>query len=260
LVSDLVEKMAKPVLLIRGTGNDSDALALSKLGVSSLVDPYLKIAVSDETKDAFDLFNSLVESLGTTWLIATSVNAIRFWAEIVGSEKLAEAISRRGMRYAAIGQATSNALVDLGATDVLTPQDATSASLITSLLEYPPSTAIIPGGNLAMINLPRNLRTAGWTVRSGVVYTTSPVSQEPKSVSLVRSGDIAAVLCRSPSAVRAFLAHVPKPEIPIICSGPTTARAAMEFGIRVDAIAEDPTPDTVAATIVSLLTRRNSWT
>jgi uroporphyrinogen-III synthase len=247
--------MSKPVLLIRGTGNDSDALALSRLGVSSLVDPYLKIAVNEETKDALDLLDSLVESHGVAWLIATSVNAIRFWTEIVGSERLATAMAEGHLRFAAIGKATAKALVDLGATNVLTPQEATSASLTASLLDCPPSTAIIPGGNLAMTNLPSQLQTAGWTVRTGVVYTTSPVSQEPKSVSLVRKGEIAAVLFRSPSAVRAFLAQVPQPEIPLICSGPTTARAAMELGIRVDAIAEDPTPDTVAATIATLLAR-----
>jgi uroporphyrinogen-III synthase len=247
--------MSKPVLLIRGANNDSDALALSRLGVSSLVDPYLKIAVSEETKDALDLLDALVESDGVAWLIATSVNAIRFWAEIVGSERLATAMAEGHLRFAAIGKATSKALVDLGATNVLTPQEATSAALTSSLLDYPPSTAIIPGGNLAMTSLPSQLQTAGWTVRTGVVYTTSPVSQEPKSVSLVRKGEIAAVLFRSPSAVRAFLAQVPQPEIPLICSGPTTARAAMELGIRVDAIAEDPTPDTVAATIATLLAR-----
>jgi uroporphyrinogen-III synthase len=249
--------MDKPVLLIRGTENESDATALAGLGVPTLIDPYLKIAANPDSTDALGLLKSLVQSHEPTWLIATSVNAIRFWAKIVGSKKLMSAISRADLRYAAIGNATSKALVEIGASQVLTPPEATSASLITSLLAYPPGTAIIPGGNLAMANLPRELETSGWVIKAGVVYMTSPMTQEPETVAMAKNGDVAAVLFRSPSAVRAFLAHVPQPEVPLICSGPTTARAALELGIRVDAIAEDPTPDTVAATIATFLARRN---
>lgn len=249
--------MARPVLLIRGAGNDSDAAALAALGISSLIDPYLEIAVSDEKSDAIDLFNFLVESPGLLWLIATSINAIKYWAEIVGTEKLTAALAaRKELRYAAIGRATSKALIDLGASQVLTPQYANSESLATFLLDYPPSIALIPGGNLAMTGLPRKLSAAGWTVRTGVVYTTLPIATEPRSLSLVRKGEIAAVLLRSPSAARAFLAHVPRPEILIICAGPTTAKAVAELGVRVDAVAEDPTPDTVATAILSLLPRQ----
>jgi len=251
--------MAKPVLLIRAAGNDSDAAALSDLGISSLVDPYLEIVVSQERGGAIDLFNSLNESHGPLWLIATSVNAIKYWAEIVGIAKLITALSARtDLRYAAIAEATSKALIDLGARHVLTPKYANSASLIDSLLELPPSSALIPGGNLAMTSLPSGLKAAGWNVNTAVVYTTSSVKMEPKSVSLVRKGGIAAVLLRSPSAARAFLTHLPHPGIPIICSGPTTANAVEELGIRVDAVAEDPTPRTVSAAILSLLKRQES--
>lgn len=251
--------MAKPVLLIRGTGNESDSAALSALGVPSLSDPYLEIAVSDEKNGALDLFNLLVESQGPLWVIATSTNAIKFWGQIVGTEKLVAALAaREHLHFAAIGQATSKALVDLGADQVLIPQSADSASLAGLLLEFPPGTALIPGGNLAMTYLPHELLTAGWTVRTAIVYTTSPVEDEPKSVPLVRNGEIAAVLLRSPSAARAFLTRIPHPGIPIVCAGLTTARTVAELGIKVDVVAEDPTPGTVAAAIVSLLTRQES--
>ena len=248
--------MNKPVLLIRGTGNESDATALSELGITSLIDPYLEIAVSVDKTDAKDMYNFLCDAEGPIWLIATSSNAIKYWAEIVGAKEISAALfAKKELRYAAIGEATATALIALGAGQVLTPQSANSDSLITALVEYPPSTAIIPGGNLAMAQLPSALRSAGWILKTGVVYTTSSIKAEPSSVHLLQNDGIAAVLIRSPSAARALLARVPQPNIPIICAGQTTSRALEALGIRVAAVAEDPTPGAVAATIVSVLTK-----
>ena len=248
--------MNKPVLLIRGTGNETDATALSELGIASLIDPYLEIAVSDDKTDAKNMFNFLCDAEGPIWLIATSTNAIKYWAEIVGADEITAALSvQADLRYAAIGEATAAALIALGARQVLTPQSANSDSLITALIEYPASTAIIPGGNLAMAQLPSALRSSGWILKTGVVYTTSPIKAEPRSVSLLQNGEIAAVLIRSPSAARSLLARVPRPNIPIICAGSTTAKTVEALGIRVAAVAEDPTPGAVAATIVSVLTQ-----
>ena len=248
--------MNKPVLLIRGTGNETDATALSELGIASLIDPYLEIAVSDDKTDAKDMFNFLCDAEGPIWLIATSTNAIKYWAEIVGAGEIRAALSvKADLRYAAIGEATSAALITLGGREVLTPQSANSDSLITALVEYPPSTAIIPGGNLAMAQLPSALRSTGWILKTGVVYTTSPIKVEPRSVHLLQNGALAAVLIRSPSAARALLARVPNPKIPIVCAGQTTSRAVEALGIRVAAVSEDPTPGAVAATIVSVLTK-----
>ena len=248
--------MNKPVLLIRGTGNESDATALTELGIASLIDPYLEIAVSVDKTDAMDMYNFLRDAEGSLWLIATSTNAIKYWTQIVGVDEITAALSvKKDLRYAAIGEATSAALIALGARQVLTPQSANSDSLITALVEYPPSTAIIPGGNLAMAQLPSALRSSGWILKTGIVYTTSPINREPTSVARLRDGEIAAVLIRSPSAARALLARVPHPNVPIVCAGQTTARAVEALGIRVDAVAEDPTPEAVAATIVSVLTK-----
>jgi len=248
--------MNKPVLLIRGTGNESDANALTERGIASLIDPYLEIELSLDKTDAMDMYNFLCDSEGPLWLIATSSNAIKYWAEIVGAKEITAALSvQKELRYAAIGEATAATLIALGARQVLTPQSANSDSLITALAEYPPSTAIIPGGNLAMAQLPSALRSSGWILKTGVVYTTSPIKAEPSSVTLLQNGEIAAVLIRSPSAARSLLARVPNPNIPIICAGSTTAKAVEALGIRVAAVAEDPTPGAVAATIVSVLTK-----
>ena len=80
--------MSKPVLLIRAYDNDEDADALTKLGIDSLIDPYLKISISNNAVAARDLLSLLVSGVGPLWLIATSVNAIRYWAQLVGEDLL----------------------------------------------------------------------------------------------------------------------------------------------------------------------------
>lgn len=256
---DSAGKMPRPVLLIRATGNESDAAALSELGISSLIDPYLEIAVSDEKDEALDLFNFLNQSHGLVWLIATSVNAIKHWSEIVGTEELKAALmARKDLRYAAIGQATAKVLMELGASQVLIPDEANAASLATALVVLPPGIALIPGGNLAMTELPRQLEVADWTVKTAVVYTTTLTQKAPESVALVDKGEVAGVLLRSPSAAQAFLTHIPHPGLLIVCAGTTTAKTVEDLGIKVDAVAKDPSPATVAAAIESLLTRQES--
>jgi len=251
--------MLKPVLLIRATGNESDAAALAELGVASLIDPYLEISVSDDKYEAISLLDFLTQSHGLVWLIATSVNAIKYWAQIVGADALKTALNaRKDLRFAAIGQATAKTLTELGANHVLIPTEANSVSLATALLDFPPGIAVIPGGNLAMTELPRQLEGANWTVKTAVVYLTSRVTKEPGSAQLVRNGEIAAVLLRSPSAAQAFLAQVSAPELPIICAGATTAKSVADLGIKVDAVAKDPSPATVATAIAALLTRQDS--
>ena len=81
---------AKPVLLIRADGNQDDAQALADLGIETVIDPYIRI---DRAPDAADAQRLLAELAlpGSKWLIATSVNAIRCFAELVGADVLRKA-------------------------------------------------------------------------------------------------------------------------------------------------------------------------
>lgn len=255
MVHDWVRLVIKPVLLIRSQKNEVDAAALRKLGIPSLSDPYLEIKVTNEEREGLRLFELLRSSEQPLWVIATSRNSIHFWAQLVGEEAFrTELRIHKNLNFAAIGEATAQILRGFGARDVFLPSLSEAATLAQELiLQDPQSRALIPGGNLAMPNLPLILRSAGWGVETAEVYRTSRVSAEPKSAELLRKGDFSAVLLRSPSAVDALLHFVSQPPVSLVCAGSTTASALHARGLKADALSPKPTPEVVASTIHSLI-------
>ena len=249
--------MSKPVLLIRAYDNDEDVNALTKLGIDSLIDPYLKISISNNAVAARDLLSLLVSGVGPLWLIATSVNAIRYWAQLVGEDLLRKNIaSRSDLNFAAIGNKSAEILRQYGAQEISVPSEAHSLALANLLISGDlPGHALIPGGNLAMQNLPTSLLASGWQVSTATVYLTQAVEREPHSTQLIRDQEISAILFRSPSAVRALTHFVPAPKVPLVCAGATTARAVAAQGLSVAAISASPASCDIAVTIQTLLER-----
>jgi uroporphyrinogen-III synthase len=249
--------MSKPVLLIRASGNDEDADALAKFGINSVIDPYLQLSIAPDPNQALTLLSVIASNPAPVWIIATSVNAIRYWAKLVGEDTLGKGFTARAdLNFAAIGGKTAEILRKYGAKEVLVPQEANSLALAKILVsESLPGHAFIPGGNLAMQNLPTSLLAAGWQVSTAVVYVTQTVAHEPKSAQLLRDQEISAILLRSPSAVRALTYFVPSPKFPLVCAGTTTARAVEAHGLTIAAISAEPTPAAVAVTVRTLLER-----
>ena len=249
--------MTKPVLLIRADGNQDDAQALADLGIETVIDPYIRIDRAPDAADAQRLLAELAMT-GPKWLIATSVNAIRCFAELVGEDVLREAIaSSVDLKFAAVGERTAQSLRDLDASEVLTPELSDSAALAEMLAtigaKQGTQTAIIPSGLLAMKTLPNKLEAAGWKLIQGVVYTTVTVAVEPETAAAARAGDFAAVIFRSPSAARAFLSFVPVPRMPLVAAGFTTAKVIEDAGLTVASIPSNPTPKSVATAVSELL-------
>lgn len=247
--------MVKPVLLIRGESNEVDAAALLKMGIPSLIDPYIEIKVANDPTEGEHLLTLLESSDHPVWLLATSANALKFWSRIVGEDRLRAAIATRtNVRFAAVGESTADALRKMGAKEVFIPNEATGKSLAEALVGISPSDhALVPGGDLAMQSLPSTLISAGWQVSTAVVYVTSPVEEEPNSAHLIRESEVSAILFRSPSAVRALTHFVPHPTIPLVCAGATTAQALEGQGLKVAAISPKPSAQVVASTIYSIL-------
>ena len=237
----------KPVLLIRAAGNENDQLALKDVGIESRIDPYLKIAPAKNPSGAFELLAELNTTQEPAWVIATSANSLRYWAQVVGAEKLkSEFGANKKLRFAAIGSKTAQLFREYGAKEVLQPNLATGKSLLHELLEMPKAHAIMPIGNLTLGLVQEGLIAGGWSVNALIVYTHGSVAIRPESANGVGKGEFAAVILRSPSAVRAFLQFVPNPKLPLICGGVSPALELEKAGLMATAISEDPEPTALA--------------
>lgn len=249
------------ILLIRASSNETDAAALEALGLDSVTEPYLSIAAVSDPADGQYLLSQLATANSPIWLIATSVNAIEKWAQIVGPEILTRTIARRtDLRFAAIGERTVAALMKFGAKRVVAPETGDSAGLAELLTELAPATAIIPSGSLAMKTLPDALRGSGWAVLSGVVYETKTVAERPATADRIDAGEFAAVVLRSPSAARALAEHSRAVELktPVISAGQTTSATAESIGLNLVATSELPTPVSLAETVKKWVDQKGS--
>ena len=262
----MTDTHTKPVLLIRATGNDADASALAKLGIASVSEPYLEIRTvpgAEGYQAATELLDQLTELGYGDWVIVTSANGLKHWSILYGQSNLATALTAaqdRGVRFAAIGEASVALYSNLGIHSVLVasaPYGGALAQEVLGASDGSPHRALIPTGNLAMRDLSENLNLAGWLVSSVVVYLTSAVVKRPDSASAVAAEHFSLVILRSPSAARALVEHAEVVPVPVICGGNTTAEAARGLGLNVLAVAEATDSASMAQTVIKVLSQLN---
>ena len=253
---------AKPVLLVRASGNEPDATALAELGLTAVIDPYLEIVAAADAAGAKRLLEKLAgagaAAGANAWVIATSANGLKFWAELVGSRELVEAFasaSARGVRFAAVGKASATRFAKLGVANVFIPSAPYGADLAAEIaaLGTADSVALMPSGNLAMETVTKALEAAGWQVSSEVVYETSTISPRPTSADSLANGDFSALLLRSPSAARAVVEYAGATTVPVVCGGTTTAAIARELGLNVARVLDAPSSASAAQAIFEVV-------
>lgn len=256
----------RPVLLVRSEGNESDAESLTEFGIPSITDPYVRIAPLSDGEDAQALVEQLraiasdPQEAQRTWVVVTSPMTVPSWLTAAGGSQLTGAVAaaaKAGVRSAATGSRTAATLRDLGFPDVRIPVDASAQGLVSELKDVTPGRALFPRGNLALRTLPDGLRARGWQVDEGIVYRTETVTERPGSAIMIEERDISAVVLRSPSAVRALVAHVDLPDdMPLVCAGRTTADAAVAAGLNVTAVSTSPSSSDVARAVSDLFRAR----
>jgi uroporphyrinogen III methyltransferase/synthase len=182
------------------------------------------------------------------WVGFTSVNAVRAIREKFTEFGL-DARSFAGLKIAAVGGVTAEALRDWGITPDLVPSGEQSARGL--LDEWPPydrdldpiNRVFLPRADIATDTLVAGLHEMGWEVDDVTAYRTVRATPPPAPVrDAIKSGAFDAVLFTSSSTVRNLvgIAGKPHPSTVIACIGPATAKTAEEHGLRVDVLAPEP--------------------
>jgi hydroxymethylbilane synthase len=194
------------------------------------------------------------------WLVFTSANAVSITAE-----RMAALGFNPGqltlLRVATVGPATDTAAREAGFNVGVTAVPATSEGLVNALGDHlrPGQRVIYPRSAIGRHAVPDGLRRAGAEVVAVDVYRTVPASEldvDPEVLDQIRRGDYDAIVFASPSAVRGFVDLIDVSRngsvaIPVFCTGPVTADAAVQAGFRVAAVSENPDAFSVVETIAS---------
>ena len=183
------------------------------------------------------------------WVGFTSVNAVRAVREKFVEIGL-DARAFAGLKVAAVGGVTADALRQWGIEPDLVPEEDQSAlGLLAAWPEYddvldPINRVFLPRADIATETLVAGLLEMGWEVDDVTAYRTVRAAPPPAPVrDAIKGGAFDAVCFTSSSTVRNLvgIAGKPHPGTVVACIGPATAKTAEELGLRVDVIA--PRPD-----------------
>jgi hydroxymethylbilane synthase len=256
--------VGRPVLLVRGEiQDDRDAPALRERGLEVVQDPYINVVPATDPQAAQRARETLAEIAdGSAWFIVSSRAALRALIALTSQDEVVTAVKagvRRGLRSAAVGDITAEAMHELGLHNIVVPDQFSAEALVAELASHQPARAILPRGNIAMRGLVEGLREGGWEAVEQVVYETSTVSERPVTADGLAAGEFSAVVLRSPSAVRAvahFVPHVPV-DTALVCGGRTTAGEVARTGLGLAAVATSSTATQVADLVADIVGDRS---
>ena len=160
-----------------------------------------------------------------------------------------------GPRWAAVGEATADALRARGVSVEFVPAEANGAALADALPDPRGERVLLVRASRADGDLPEILAQRGALVDQVTAYETVEGPAE-SAVALRRAleqEDLAAVVFASGSAVRGFATLGGSTELPAITIGPRTTDVARRAGFRVVAEASGPTVQQLASAVTEAL-------
>ena len=252
---DRATRVPKPlegwrVLVPRGgPWGDSVAANLRAKGASPVVAPMINFAQTDDV----DALVAALEDLAAgsfDWVTVTSATTV----DVLSSHR---ATIPATTRVAAVGETTAAALTAAGYRVDIVPREDNSARGL--LEEWSAATdGVVPlrvltlRSEIAKPLLTEGLKRVGHDVRSVVAYRTVGVPVSDQVRADVASGRVHAVLVTSGSVaeqVQLQLGPLPDHTL-VVCIGPQTAKDAREHALRVDAIADDRTAESLIDALV----------
>lgn len=193
------------------------------------------------------------------WVGFTSVNAVRAVREKFAERGL-DSRAFAGLKIAAVGGVTAQALRDMGLVADLVPVGEQSArGLLAEWPAYdgdldPINGVFLPRADISTDILVSGLQELGWAVDDVTAYRTVRAAPPPAPVrDAIKKGDFDAVLFTSSSTVRNLvgIAGKPHPSTVVACIGPATAATAQEHGLTVSVVAPEPSAAALVAALAA---------
>lgn len=219
---------------------------LEDLGARVVEVPVIRI---DPPADGGAGLEAAARKVGSyAWVVFTSANAV---AALLDRTPDLRALA--GVSLAAVGPATAAALESRGLVPDLVPERRQAEGLVAA---FPPVSGsgrvLFPRAAAGREALVDGLRGAGWEVDLVEAYQTARVPVDERTCKEVRAAD--AVCFTSSSTVAGFVEACGRQACPpvVVCIGPTTAAAARDAGLTVDAVASEQSIGGLVAALIKV--------
>jgi uroporphyrinogen III methyltransferase/synthase len=196
-----------------------------------------------------------------SWIAFTSVNAVKAVREKLEEYGL-DARALAGVRLAAVGDPTAQALRDFGVNPDLMPSGPQSSEGLLAdwdPCDDPVDRVFLPRADIATETLVAGLKDLGWQVDDVTAYRTVRAAPPPAETrEALKGGGFDAVLFTSSSTVRNLVGIAGKPHDTTVlaCIGPQTQATAEEQGLRVDVLAAKPDVATLVESLAAFAAAR----
>jgi len=219
--------------------------ALRALGAEPVLYPTIELAPPPD----WTALDGALAGPAHAWIVFTSPSAVRFTTARADATRTRAWLGRP--RVAAVGAETARAVGAAGLRVDLVPpaDDQRQEGLATALADLPPGTRVLFPQTLGGREHLRDVLVA-----QGCLVDVVPVSQTLPVRDLAPLPAFEAAAFASPSALRAFCARWGAGALTgatVAVIGPTTAAAALELGVRVDAMPNAPNMPALAAALAA---------
>ena len=192
------------------------------------------------------------------WVVFTSVNAV----DVVFDEySVFFSRENEGVKFAAIGPKTAEALQACGVTPDFVPEEYVAEAILPGLGNLQGRWVLLPRAEIARKALPEAIADAGGIAHEIAVYKTLPAQPDSDGITALKSG-VDVVTLTSPSTVQNFVAICKQngldplnlPNNPLFaCIGPITEQAAKEEGLVKLVVAKEYTTEGLIEIIGNLV-------
>ena len=235
---------------------------LEAAGASVVLAPTISI----EPPASWEALDRALERLGEyRWAVFTSVNGVEMTRRRL-EDKGRGADALRGLRLAAIGPATAEALHALGLATEVVPEEYVAEGLAARLcrLIRPGERVLLPRAAEARDVLVTELEAAGARVDEVPAYRTRAAAEDAgalrRSLAL---GKVDVITFTSSSTVRHFAALFPSEDlsrllrgVAVACIGPVTRATAAALGLETRIVPKEYTIPALARAIIDHYARR----